>query len=210
MKVMQKIFNDRFREICRGSMLILGCLCLTGCASYNASALSQEVILGSTIREQESVQLVAKAFSKADCKKYLDRDVLRKGYQPVQIFIQNNTNNSLSFSVDRINLPHASPEEVARNVHTSTVGRAVGYGAGALLIAPLAIPAIVDGVMSAQANAALDDDFYSKTAKDQTISPYSFLNAIIFVPCANFLRDCSITLISQKTGVPVVVSCSIQ
>jgi hypothetical protein len=67
---------------------------------------------------------------------------------------------------------------------------------------PLAIPAIIDGVKSSNANKALDNDFAYKTARDQIIFPYSHLNMLIFVPRDSYQNTFSITLIDQDTQTP--------
>ena len=205
-EMMRKIFPKSVKE-CAKILPIIFCLVyLTGCASYNATALSNlspDLFRNSS---SKSIGVAAKTFTRADCKRYLDRDVISKGYQPVQLFIQNNTEKNFSFSLNRISLPHATPEEVAEKVHTSTVGRAAGYGAGALFLWPLAIPAIVDGVKSSQANEALDNDFYSKAAKDQTLMPHAYINTLIFVPVRDFHSSFSVVLIDQESNTPVVLN----
>ena len=60
------------------------------------------------------------------------------------------------FSPEGLSVPVCSPEEVADKCHTSTAGRATAYGVGALFLWPLAVPAIVDGVRSHEANVKLD------------------------------------------------------
>lgn len=207
---MIKILSKNLFKFCKILPLILGIFYLSGCATYTASALSNlsADLFMNSIPKSGDIGVAARPFTKADCRRYLDRDVISEGYQPVQIFLQNNTEKKFSFSLSRINLPHASPEEVAEKVHTSTVGRAVGYGAGALLLWPLAIPAIIDGVMSYQANKALDNDFYSKAAKDQTLNPHSYINTLIFVPSSCYTNNFSIILIDQETNKPVVLNVS--
>ncbi len=121
----------------------------------------------------------------------------------MQLFIQNNTNKNLLFSLNRVSLPLARPEEVAKKVHTSTVGRAAGYGAASLLLWPLIIPAIVDGIQSAQANHSLDNDFYSKGAKDQAVHPHSHINTLLFVPISGYSNHFTITLIDCETHNPI-------
>jgi hypothetical protein len=193
------------------TFLVATCLCfLAGCANYSASALTNlnpDFILNSS-SQPSNLKAAAKAFSKADCKKYLDRDVMSKGYQPVQLFIQNNTKKSYSFALNRISLPHARPEEVAEKVHTSTVGRAAGYGVGALLLWPLAIPAVVDGIKSSQANEALDNDFSAKAARDQVLQPRSYLNTLIFVPSSGYTSSFTVSLIDIETNQPVILPVS--
>ena len=174
---------------------------LSGCASYNATALntlSSEAVISSW-SEKKDVLVVARAFNRAECKKYLDRDVLARGYQPVQLYIENNSDRNYIFSLNRVSLSVARPEEVAEKVHTSTVGRAAGYGAGALIFWPLAIPAVVDGVKSSQANEALDSDFSSKAARNQIILSHSNFNKLLFIPVSEYQPTFYITLIDEQS-----------
>ncbi len=191
-----------------------GLALLSGCASYNATALStlsSEAFCHSYSEGQnKDVVVVAKAFSRTDCERFLDRNVISQGYQPVQIYIQNNSDRSYLFSLSRISLPQASAEEVARTVHTSTVGRAVGYGVGGLFLWPLFIPAVVDGMKSAEANDALDSDFYTKTARDQVITPHSSFNKLIFVPRKAYDPSFNVTLLEDASNQPRTFSVTAQ
>lgn len=179
---------------------------LSGCASYKAaplSSLSSEAVYSSSSKKSSDIFIAAKTFDKTDCKRYLDRDVISKGYQPIQLYIQNNSDRSYSFSLSRIDLPFARQEEVADKVHTSTIGRILGYGIpGVIILWPLLIPAVVDGIKSSEANDALDCDFSAKIARDQTINPHSLFNKIIFVPASDFQQSFNVTLIDQESNKP--------
>lgn len=173
---------------------------LAGCASYRASSLNTLTSDAMTLAspEQEDLVVVAKAFNKSDCKRYLDRDVIAEGYQPVQLYIENKSDKNYAFALNRVSLACAAPEEVAEKVHTSTVGRATGYGVASLFLWPLAIPAIVDGVKSSQANDSLDVDFSSKAARDQVIQPHSYFNKLLFVPRSEYQPSFTVTLVDQN------------
>ncbi len=183
--------------------LFIPLLTLSSCANYRASSLSSlssEPMLYNTADEQEVVVL-AKAYNKADCKRYLDRNVISKGYQPVQIFIQNNSDKNYHFSPDRISMPYATSDEVAEKVHTSTVARVTAYGVASFFVFPLIIPAIVDGLKSSEANASLDNDFAAKTARDQVIYKHSHFNKLIFVPVSSYQPYFNITLVDDASQV---------
>jgi hypothetical protein len=176
-------------------------LFLSGCASYRAMPLNN--MYSERVRyTTPDVVMMAKAFDKRDCKRYLDRDVISKGYLPVQLAIENKSDRNYLFSLNRVSLPCASPEEVAEKVHTSTIARAAGYGAAALIFWPFAIPAVVDGVKSAQANDALDNDFTTKAAKDQLIAAHSHVNMVMFVPAESYHSSFHVTLIDLKNNQP--------
>jgi len=186
-------------------LLAIPVFILSGCASYRASPLSMlscEMIQTAHLSGECNILISAKAFNKSDCKRYLDRDVIRKGYQPIQLYIQNNFDKSYALSLNRISMTCAQPEEVAEKVHTSTVGRAAGYGVAAwFTFGILAIPAVVDGVKSSQANESLDNDFSSKTAKElNLIFPHSHFNKFIFVSVNEYQPVFTTTLIEQESN----------
>lgn len=180
--------------------LVATCLLSSGCARYRAQPLLQLVNpCPAHPINTEDIKFAHKVFSPADCKIFLDRDVLRHGYQPVQITITNNSNRYLRFSARGISLPCVPPFEVAQRVHTSTVSRVVGWGVPGLFIWPFLIPAVVDGVGSENANKQLDIDYATKFARAQVIEPYTTLNGIIFVPLHSFNPHFTVTLVDQET-----------
>ena len=189
------------------SSLTLLSILVSGCASYNAaplSNLSTEVLQRAPVAEG-GVVVAAKAFNKSDCKKFLDRDVMSQGYQPVQLYIENHSDKNYVFSLSRMSVPSARSEEVAEKVHTSTVGRAVGYSVAGIFFWPLFIPAVIDGVKSSEANKSLDHDFSAKAAKDQMLFSHSHMNTVIFVPRDAYQSKFNITLIEEKTREPKVL-----
>lgn len=175
-------------------------LLVSGCAKYSAKPLdrSSSEFAGNAYTK-EGVTLMVKAFDRADCERFLDRDVLKKGYQPLQITVQNNTDRNLLITKDSIDLTLASNQEVAKTVETSTVGRATGYGVAALFIWPFAIPAIVDGVKSSNANEQLTTDFQQKTIREQVILPQTRFTGLVFAPIASYKVPFAITLIDRDT-----------
>lgn len=183
--------------------LLLGLVLLSGCASYTAAPLHTIVIKESWMPwKANDVLIAARTFDEEDCKQYLGRDVITKGYLPIQITIENKSDHPYLFSLDRVSLSCVPSEDVARQVHTSTVGRAGGYGAASLFFWPFVIPAIVDGALSLQANEALDLDFASKGAKDQVIAAHAQVNMVMFVPEADFEDVFNLTLVDLQTHQP--------
>lgn len=182
-----------------GLTLIAIVLMLTSCASYTAAPLchpSPELVQAVN---KGDVSVVSKTFSQEDCFRFLDRDVISQGYQPVQIYIENNTDSLYVFSLNRISMPVVKYQDVARKVHTSTLGRVLGYTFASMFFAPFIIPAVVDGFSSSAANDELDMDFYSKTAKDQIIVPHGRINGIVFVPIDGYTDTYTITLVDPKS-----------
>lgn len=173
---------------------------LSSCASYKAQPLSNFYKGKEEIDKDADLIAVAKAFSQSDCEKYFDRNILNVGYQPIQLHIENRSDDYFIFRVNRASLSTASAEQVAKKVHTSTVARVASYGAASLFIHFLVIPAIVDGILSSEANSALDSDFFSKTAVDCTIYPHCHYSKVFFVPLEDLPTDFSIILTNTRTN----------
>ncbi len=186
---------------------ILSLLGLSGCARYKAKPLNKLFTNTSKQHTHQCICFNHYAFTRSDCKTHLDRNVIAEGYQPVQIEITNNSNHSLRLSADSFPFPIASPETIARLVHTDTVGRSVGYGVLGFFMWPFIIPAIVDGIGSAEANEALDDDFAQKSLRaSHIIQPNSSVNGLIFVPVNEFYEDFSFTLVDTENNKKYVLS----
>ncbi len=184
----------------KGKKYLLGALILlTGCASYNASTLSTLPAEGAIQSAENSQVLVSwKTYDETDCKRYLGRNVISEGYMPIQLTIRNNTNDSMYFNPQNFNVPLASVNEVAGKAHTSTAGRVVGWGVGALFIPPLLIPAVYDGLKSSEANDLLDADYEAKALREQVIQPKSLFNGVVFVPQQYANQGIEMFLVNQK------------
>ncbi|MCH9628089.1 MAG: hypothetical protein S4CHLAM2_17410 [Chlamydiales bacterium] len=177
------------------SLLFVILLAATSCVRYGTGELCDLQLAPS-----ETVTIAAKAYTKMDCRRYLNTNVLQSGYQPIQICIDNPTDSPYFFSTSRVTLPVAPTTEVSRTAHTSTAGRIAGYGAATLLASPLfAVPAVVDGYRSCEANDQIDLDFLVKAARDCTIGPRSQANMILFVPIREYKENFTVTLIDTST-----------
>lgn len=139
-------------------------------------------------------------FDKNDCKKYLGRkQIIDRGYQPIQIQIINNTCHSLQFSPENVSLPCISFHDVIEDVRFNTGLRLCLWGVGTLVIFFLIVPFVLDAIESPKANELLDADYQCKTVGTQVIEPQSTLEGILFVPSEQFNGDFSFFL-TNKSG----------
>lgn len=196
----------KINNLVKISFISLLCLSMVGCASYRASSLMRIQPECTPIPvANQGIVISAKAFTHADCMRYLDRDIIRLGYQPIQITIQNNRSRPIIFTENAINLPIVSPDEIAPLVHTSTLGRVTAYCVGGIFLWPLFIPAVVDGIKSSEANDHLDRDFWSKSLKEQLINPSSYITGLVFIPMEYFQPNFSINLYDADTRAKITL-----
>lgn len=155
---------------------------------------------GAKFNKQGDVTVAVKVLSEEECKQYFDKNIIRKGYQPIQITIDNQSKCWYVLSKDRISLSSAPPHEVAQKSHRSTGGRVAAYTVGGFLtVGLLFIPAIVDGVGSGKANRQMDRDFTTKGVEEVEIEPFKIVNKVIFVPTSEFRPNLAITIIDKET-----------
>lgn len=210
LKILKWSFFMKTKNLFSLSFLCSLLLLLSGCASYQARPLRS--LIGSTNSQskEQTVSFDYHIFSKSDCKRYLDRDAIGKGYQPIQISLTNNTNRYLRLTIDSFSIPIICPEEVAEKMHTSTMQRAASYGVGAVFLFPLIIPAVVDGIGSYQANQELDADFDQKAISNKIINPHSSINGLIFAPVEGFNPIFNFSVFDNETNERFVLSTSNQ
>lgn len=178
----------------------------SGCARYRSKPLHKLGYDQFTRSSNKDVTFSFHAFSIDESKKFLGKDVIKAGYQPVHITLVNTSSHYLSFSPDRISLPTVSAEKVAKTVYDSTAGRAVGWGIAGLIVPIFLIPAIVDSSWSYEANQQLELDYMVKGAQEKLIGPNMVLNGVIFVPVEDYKDLFTITLIDEESSEKIVCS----
>lgn len=181
-------------------MCLMSILLLPGCAHYRARPIGKLYTgIATKTKQEQYITFAYHIFNHSDCKLYLDRDVISKGYLPVHITLTNHTNRHLYVSLKSFSFPCMPAEVVAQKVHTSTAKRAAGYGIASLFIWPFLIPAIIDGIGSSEANKLLDMDFTNKALNDQIMTPFSMINGLVFVPYNDFHKNFTFTVIDHET-----------
>ncbi len=187
-------------------MLIFAPGFLFGIARYKAATLPE---LLSSLQEPENfLSFSYKIFTKADCKNYLGRKkIIRKGYQPVQITLVNNTGHSFKFSLGAFSFPCVSIEEMAQIMDFSTTKRMVGWGVGSLFVSKtFLLPTAIEGTVSGKESAKLQKDFIKKGLSNTVVKPYDVLNGIIFVEKRFFNPHFSFTLRDVSNGKKYIFS----
>jgi len=188
-------------------LLLAPLMLLAGCASYEAAMLTTLPVQSAIQSRQNPNVLVSwKLFDQQDSEMYLGRDLIAEGYIPIQMMIRNNSSDPMYLNPSNFSIPLPSTNEVANKVHTSTAGRVAGWGVPGLILWPLLIPAIYDGIKSREANAALDADYLAKAIKEQTIQPHSSFNGVVFLPKQMANLPIEMFLVNQRTNEKVPCS----
>lgn len=164
------------------------------------STLSAET----TFLNDDTIHVMAKAYTSEESKKYLKKDLLKYGIQPVQITIQNNSREEFSLSNGSVDLPTAEPSSIAKKVMISALPRGIILRVASIFFWPVMIPSTIDSVITIKSYKIIKNDLTAKSVKKEVIAPYSIYNRIVFVPMKEYKESFDINLIeipSLKTKV---------
>lgn len=188
----------------RTVLLVPVLLLVANCAHYKGRPLRPLPSKTDFYAQDNKVSFNYKPFTKSDCKYYLSRNVIKKGYRPIQISIENNTDRHLSFAQNNLSVKTMPADIVAERSYFSIHKRALGYGITGIFFWPFIIPAIVDSCWADEENPKLLSDYLDKEASDRIIEPNSKLEGLIFVPLSCYRNNISVTLIDTDSQEKIV------
>jgi hypothetical protein len=167
----------KFAKILLISLMVM----ITGCAKYKSQSLPNiHTAMTSKSSTQKNVKVGVKFLDKNECKTYFGSTEVYEKYQPALVAIQNKSNSIVTFRKSDISKPVVPANLVAKECKFNTAGRATAYGVGSLILWPLIIPAIVDGVGSSNANDKMEMDFTNKELTDAEVIPYTTHYGVLF------------------------------
>jgi hypothetical protein len=152
--------------------------------------------------EKEGLHVQALAYTAQESKQYLKENLLSKGYQPVQISIQNNSAYPIGFGDLSVDLPFVSGSEVATQLLKDTIPRAIGFKVASFFFWPFLVPSTIDTFIVYKNQKKLRHDYAAKTVKayEEILPPYSTLTRVLFVKQSDYKPDFTVSLQDKETG----------
>lgn len=201
-------------------------LFLVGCASnYQSQPLET---IKTKPKVQQKIFVLYKPLTKAESKAYLGRNWIKKGYQPVQVVIENHGEEPIRFYLKGICLPTENLETIKNKAHANTKFKTVLVGAPSvacvslsmvgLVLAPatfgisgILVPMAIGGTGIQKASSwvrqdlLLDQDYEEKFLKDAQIQPGACNEGIIFVPKDQFIERFKVKMLDEKNQRLIVI-----
>jgi hypothetical protein len=176
-------------------------LLLTSFESYHPRAQASLQIHSEVFaKDARGLKVTAKKYNEKESKKYLNRNLISHGFQPIQVTIENNTSKTYVISRDGVSQPCASAQKVAMQVSKKGLPRSIALKVVSFFFLPAMIPSTVDGIYTFKTHMNMRQDYSAKGVKsyDEPIIPYSTAHRIIFVPKRELKEDLTITLLSEN------------
>lgn len=150
--------------------------------------------------EERGLWVTSKAVSKEESNLLLQRDLISKGYQPVQISIQNNTPKTYLIKTDNLSDVKVSSQTLANEVLINSTPRSIALKIASFFFWPLAIPSAIDSIHSMHTYNSIKRDYQAKELRNEQVPPYATLNRILFVKSDNYKPPFHIKLIDHHSG----------
>lgn len=182
------------------TIAIFGLGFLSGCAKHKSRPLLEPI--GIT-KESQRVSVCTSLLSDADCSYYFGKKVTHRGFVPLQLNIQNTSNQTYILDGHNIHLQLEDRMYMAQQLHFNTAQRVVAWAIPGLFLWPFFIPAIMEGISSNNANKKLDSDFHQRVIDSNSylvIPPYSSVNKLLFVQRENYTSKFILTLKNKTTN----------
>jgi hypothetical protein len=170
----------------------------SGCAKYNPHPFKATNI--PTVNNQD-VSIQAHTLTEDQCQFYFSRRIIKKGFQPIQLTIKNQSATAYLLNGTDIDLELISRNKVARNLHINTFHRVASWTIPGLFFPIFLIPALIEGVNSDKANSKLDNDFQGRVIDHMTrltIKPHQTITRVMFVHAENIAESFAISLQSNN------------
>lgn len=144
----------------------------------------------------QGLDLSARVYTPEDSKECLHRDLLSRGYIPVEVSINNNTGKAYAISGASVPMACATPSQVAWSVTKGSLPRSIGYKILGFFFWPFSIPGTIDSIRTYKGHRALVKDLTAKTLKeqDEIIPPYAAVKRVIYVKKENMREEFTFSL----------------
>lgn len=151
---------------------------------------------------EKGVHITAKSYTEKESRTYLDRNLMQVGFRPVQVTIQNNTEDSFILSSQGVEIDSAKSGEVANSVTRTAIPRSIGFKVAGFFFWPLIIPGTIDGIITFKTHLQMKKDYHAKSIKDEgeLLPPYSTVHRVIFLPSNQTPEEFTLHLQNQKSN----------
>lgn len=148
--------------------------------------------------DAKKLTIQTKVLTAEESKEHLNRDLLSRRVQPIQVTIHNNT--SAIVTIEDIDAKQISVSRMTNRIAKDAVPRLVGFRTAALVFWPIGFVATIDGLKTFTKYMRMKREFAARKMKLEAIPPYSDLNRVLFIACEDMKDTVSVTLYNQENG----------
>jgi len=184
-----------FTAVCTGLML------LVGCGYHRPKAVLPPPTEGQS-QTISGVLMRVKPLRDFECSYYFDNRLVSRGIQPLQLYINNDTDSYFVLDGKDISLPLMGRRDVGGKFYKNVVGRSLVWFVGSLIYWKIFLPVLLlDSLLCMQANKEIGTDLASLGVNPKqkiVIEPRTRLHKVLFVPVDQYHHHMTIPLKEQE------------
>lgn len=145
------------------------------------------------------IVLSIKPLTPEESEKYFQNDLKDLGYQPVQVTIENQSQDPYQIEIDSINVEMATAKQVAKAAKRSSIPGSIGFKVAGFIFWPFSIAGAFHGLQSIKAYDQFKESLEVKMIKEETVAPYTIMNRVICIPVSSSIDYLEISFVNQST-----------
>jgi len=197
------------RKAAHFTVFLTGLMLLSGCGYHKPQAVLAPPTEGQD-QTTGKVMMRVKPLRDFECSYYFDNRLISRGIQPLQLYIQNDSDTYYVLSGSDISLPILGKREVGAVFYRNILGRSLVWLLGVALLWQVFLPLFfVDGLFCLQANKEIGSDLNSiciNPKEKLVLAPRTRTHKVLFVPVDEYHYHFTITLHEQDTDNVVTFS----
>lgn len=189
------------RKAINFTVLLAGIVLLAGCGYHRPQA----VLTPPTEGQEQTIKDVLvrlKPLRDFECSYYFDNRLVSRGIQPIQLYIQNDSDRYYVLDGKEIALDLMGKRDVGAVLYKNVIGRSIVWLTGTIaFLWKLFLPILlVDALFCMQANKEISNDIGSiciNPKQKLVIAPRSRTHKVLFVPVDSYHHHATVTLREQ-------------
>jgi hypothetical protein len=189
-------------------LLSAGIICLAGCGYYRPQA----VLTPPTEGQEQTIKKVlvrTKLLRDFECSYYFDNRLVSHNIQPIQLYIQNDSDVYYVLNASDISLPLLGKRDVGAVLYKNILGRSVVWLTGTIaFLWQFFLPVwFLDTLFCLQANKEIASDItgiWINPKQKLVIAPHSRTHKVLFVSLEKFHHHMTLSLKEQDKGTELI------
>ncbi len=182
------------------TVVLTGIVLLAGCGYHRPQAVLTPPNEGQD-QTIKNVLVRLKPLRDFECSYYFDNRLVSRGIQPIQLYIQNDSDSYYVLDAKDISLDIMGKRDAGSVLYKNMVGRSIVWLAGIAFVWQLFLPILlVDTLFCMQANKEITNDITSiciNPKQKLVIAPRSRTHKVLFVPVDSYYHHATIVLKEQ-------------
>ena len=176
---------------------------LSGCSYHRPSAVLRPPHEGHE-SVQQKVRVRIKPLRDFECSHYFDNRLVTRGIQPIQLYLENDSEQYYVLNAQTISLPIMGKRDVGSVLYKNIFGRSFVWGLGTVAFFwQMFLPIfVVDLLFCLQANKNIRSDIESVCINPKekvVIKPHSRVHKVLFIPVEDYHHHLTLTLQEEKS-----------